>query len=564
MEYSRFWRKNRSAHETAELALALRALRKVGGHIGINMRPICWSGMSDDSRHSIVLDPDICKGRFPIPFRTFDCLAGEVVLKGLSSIEWTEWVRQKVLREIKISCSATLPYLEEILSAAEDIHIHSMTGAHIWSGYIRQYFTTRLEKPDRDPRLPPSPVSLADWWRRKYFSLPLPPHYHHYYDDPKPCFSRFEEKIQSIFIIESPEERRKRRVVDLVQFLRECDGLISEWEIFQNTPDGMNFFQDEIGKKQHSRSNRSDYDRNKDEQPKEKLQPKNQRLSPETAEDIKKLLEEDNLDISRMVALAVNDPEATDMKTCLQKGVALSGCFPDKDQVRRLKKIFKNQEMLIRKAQRKRLRRGLSEGKLDPGCLYRVPLDGRVFRNRDAAGNEFRWQICIVVDASSSMGDKSLIYKSWNMAEKALASIAEAFKGSRNLLRIYAYNENRNVCRLTRLNHSGQLFTVMPKGRTPSGQAILSAALVLSRKYRNSMILHITDGASNCGLKLAEAISFCRKKGIRLYTIGCGCNPQTRDFLIGCFLPANVFFLRDIQFLSFGIEKLLRQKMLNS
>ena len=53
--------KNRSTHETTELALALRALRKVGGHIGGNMRPIYWSGMADGNQHAIVLDPESAK-----------------------------------------------------------------------------------------------------------------------------------------------------------------------------------------------------------------------------------------------------------------------------------------------------------------------------------------------------------------------------------------------------------------------------------------------------------------------------------------------------------------------
>ena len=562
MAYSHYWRKNSSPHETTELALALRALRKVGGHIGSNMRPIYWIGMADNNQHSIVLDPEVCKGRFPIPFHTFDCLVGEVVLKGLSSIEWTERVKQKAIQEINSSTPKTLPYLEEILSAAENIYIHEMVGTHIWSGYIRRFFKKQLGDIDRDPILPPSPKSLADMWRRKYFNLPLPQRYHHYYDDPNPCFSRYEETVKSIFIIKNPGERRDKRTIQLQRLLKEIDRLISEWELFNNTPDGVNLFQDELGEKQQSNSNRHNHEQDTDEQQEEKEWQENSSLSPEMAEDIKKLLEEENIDISKMVALAINDPEATVMKTCLRMGVAASSSFPDEDQVKRLKTIFKNQEMLIRKAQRKRLRRGLTEGKLDPRRLHRVAIDGRVFRNKDAAGKQYYWQICIVVDASSSMGEKSLIYKSWNMAEKALASITEAFKGTRNLLSIYAYNENRNVCQLTRLYHGGQLFTVMPKGQTPSGQAIMSAAMVLDRKYKNSMMIHITDGASNCGLRLADAVTFCRKKRIHLYTIGCGCNPQTREFLTRCFSPENVFFMRDIKYLSTGIERLLYKKML--
>lgn len=562
MAYSRYWRKNRSPHETTELALALRALRKVGGHIGGNIRPICWKGMAENNSHAIVLDPAVCNRRFPIPFSAFDSLVGEVALNGLSSMEWTEWVVQQAIKTIQSRTPGVLPYLEEILRAAEDIYTHEMVGKHIWSGYIRCFFKKQLENMDRDPLLPPSPKSLADMWRRRHFNLPLPQHYHDYYDDPNPCFNRYEETIKTVFNIKNPGERRNRRTIQLQQLLQELDRVIFEWEMFSNTPDGVDFFEDELGEKRLTASNRHHHEQDMDEPVEEKERQEKPSLSPEMAEKIKKLLEEENVDISKMVALAINDPEATVMKTCLRMGVAASSTLPDEEQVKRLRQIFRNQEMLIRKAQKKSLRRGLTEGKLDPRRLHRAAIDGRIFQNKDAAGRQHYWQICIVVDASSSMGDKTLKYESWNMAEKTLASITKAFKGTRNLLSIYAYNENRNTCRLTRLVHGGRLFTVMPKGRTPSGQAILSAAMMLDRKYKNSMMIHITDGASNCGLRLADAVAFCRKKQFHLYTIGCGCNPQTREFLTGCFSPENVFFMHDIKYLSTGIEKLLNTKML--
>ena len=38
--YSEYWRKNRSHHDATELALSLRALRKVAGHISKKLKPI--------------------------------------------------------------------------------------------------------------------------------------------------------------------------------------------------------------------------------------------------------------------------------------------------------------------------------------------------------------------------------------------------------------------------------------------------------------------------------------------------------------------------------------------
>ncbi len=44
---SEVWRTNTSSIEAAELANALRALRKVAGYIGQNTGRIEWAGMSD-------------------------------------------------------------------------------------------------------------------------------------------------------------------------------------------------------------------------------------------------------------------------------------------------------------------------------------------------------------------------------------------------------------------------------------------------------------------------------------------------------------------------------------
>lgn len=65
--YSKYWRINRSRGEAAELALALRAMRKVTGHIGPNVKPVFWKGMAEDENRFIILDPETVKDNYPIP-----------------------------------------------------------------------------------------------------------------------------------------------------------------------------------------------------------------------------------------------------------------------------------------------------------------------------------------------------------------------------------------------------------------------------------------------------------------------------------------------------------------
>ena len=49
------------------------------------------------------------------------------------------------------------------------------------------------------------------------------------------------------------------------------------------------------------------------------------------------------------------------------------------------------------------------------------------------------------------MAGKSERQKPWYIAEKAFASIAEAATGFRNVLDIYAYSAEKNICTLTQL-----------------------------------------------------------------------------------------------------------------
>jgi hypothetical protein len=230
--------------------------------------------------------------------------------------------------------------------------------------------------------------------------------------------------------------------------------------------------------------------------------------------------------------------------------------------VKRLEKIFHEREALIRKSRRRHYRKGLFEGRLDPRRLYRVPLDGRVFKNRETPSPVYLWHICLVADASASMTGKSAFNVPWRTAEKTFIALAKASEGFRNSLDIFAYNAEQKVCSLTQLYHGGQLYTVVPTGRTPSGQAITAAALRLKKKGTRSMIIHITDGASNCGLPLKEAVDYCLKNNIDVFTIGCDCNQQTRDFLREAFPTERLFFMENIHYLAEGIERLFKQKML--
>ncbi len=557
--YSRYWRRNASRHPPTELALSLRALRKVAGHLGRNVKPVFWKGMQATDTNAITLDPDVADRAYPIPPRTFDLLVGQVVQEGLSSLEWREWVVGKVQQKARDLPERLTPFLEAFVQAAEDIYIGELARPRVWSLYLSNFWKAETERNSRDPALPPSAKSLSLAWRTRETAGSLPDSLHHYYSDPLEHLEDCARTLRKVASLSSPAERREQRVHLYLQTWSTLRKILSEWEDFASSPDAINLFDEaapegRLPDPERPEKEESESDREESEEA--------AGLDPDLAEEVTNLVEDSETDLTRTILVAVEDPEAGSMRTRLKQGTARMAAQPDPLLVKQLRKIFNEQESLVRRARRRRVRRGLIEGKLDPRRLHRVPIDGKVFKSREPPTSEHAWQICLVADASASMAGKGVRQKPWPIAEKAFASLAEASKGSRNRVEILAYHEERNRCTLTQLYHGGDLYTVVPSGRTPSGQAIMAAAVTLREGRQRSLILHITDGASNCGVRLTDAVEFCSKNRIELFTIGCGCSRQTKDFLRECFPPDRLYFMQSIRTLPLVLERLLRQRIL--
>jgi hypothetical protein len=565
--YSKFWRINRSGHEAMELALGLRAVRKVAGYIGRNVKPIFWKGMAKNESRFILLDPDLINGTYPIPHKTYDLLVGQVVLEGLLAMEFYEWVKERTLGSLSMVNNHTRPYIEPMIRGAENIYVNELARNRIWSLYLMDYFSYILSRNFRDPALPPTPESVFVLWQKKSILNQVPGKHHPYYDDLLEFLESYLKKVGSIAWQPVMSRRREDRIKLYVEMGHDIEKIISQWESFLLNPEAVDFY-DEDGPK-----GKPDFEENEEGEV-EAGEPVNAEeargLDPELAEDVSIILDEKKSRVFS-VAVAVDEPGARPMETRVEKGRVVADMAPDEVQVRRMRKLFKKQEILIRQIRRSCVRRGLAEGKLDALRLYRVPMDGKVFKNNQIPGPDHFWQICIVADASASMSgkdepaeEKERLRRPWEIAEKSFVSLATAAQGYGNLLDIYAYREERNVCILTHLYHGKNLYSVSPSGRTPSGQAIMAVGILLNQKYKKSMIVHITDGAANCGLSMGTALDFCRKHKIEVFTLGCGCNRQTRDFLKEFFSPGHLYFLKSIHDLAEGLEYLLRQKILGS
>ncbi|MFO7965621.1 MAG: hypothetical protein R6U50_16975 [Desulfobacterales bacterium] len=565
--YSKYWRINRSSNETAELALALRAVRKVAGHIGKAVKPVYWKGMTADDGRFILLDPEKTEGEYPIPHDTYDQLVGQVVREGFLAMEFHEWVRKHTAAPFKNLDEHTMPYLDNLVTASENIYIYELVKDSIWHLYLSRFFRRAFSENTRDPALPPTAESAFAVWQGYGFTGRIPDHLHFYYTELFAVLAPYRARIRAVAAHDAMSARRKERTGIYRMMWHEVEPVVSQWRRFALNPDAVNMY-DEAGPEKNVDIGEDDAE-NEDSNGREETEFA-QGLRQGLAEEVNAYLQEEPLKL-HSTAVAVDEPGARPMETRLVKGEVVSSISPDAVQVRRLRKIFKKQDSMIRRARIRHVRRGLKEGKLDPARLYRVPLDGKVFKKRQGPGEDKYRHICIVADASASMSGKeepgrtgSRSRRPWEIAEKSFVSLAAAARGYGNVFDIYAYHAERHVCLLTRLYHGKTVYSVTPSGRTPSGQAIMAAAMLRKKSGKNRLIIHITDGAANCGLSLGEALGYCRSHAIDVVTLGCGCNRQTRDFLREFFPPGHLYFLKSIHHLSDGLEHLLRQRILQA
>ena len=563
--YSRYWRKNYSRLEATELATALSAMRKVAGHIGSNVKLIYWQGMSASPDNSIILNPAEVRGIYPIPFRKIDLLVGEVVREAFWCIEWGDWVKNQVKQRASPSTEEMKDYLSSFISAAEDLYIDEQVRPTVWHLYLSKYWRTIIQKRERDPSLPPTASSLANIWREKIFFQTLPANLHPYYDDLIVAMLEYSDTIREVKNLSTLTERRTRRVGIYLEMWDRISSIIKEWEKPAPSPDGVSI-QDESGPKvkmpEAGEEKEENHDRDDAKESSDMKEEEPPGLDEELAAQVSFKLEEGESDLTQHISVAIEDPQAKAMNTIFSRAVAKCNVSADQSQVERLKRIFQKQKVFIRRSRIRGIIRGVDMGKIDARRLHRVPLDGKIFKRKDISGSDYSWNISIVADASASMAGRGITDRPWTVAEQTFVSLTEAAKGFFNHLEVFGYQEQTRQCNLVRLYQGGELYTIIPTGQTPTGQAIMAAAVLMKKDDKRKLIIHITDGAANCGLNVVDALEYCQRNRIELITIGCGCNLQTRQFLLERYPRGTVYLMDDIQNLPEGLENLFRDRLL--
>ncbi len=560
--WSSYWRRNRSTVEAEELSFVLRAVRKVAGHIGQNVRPVHWLGITgEEAVAAIRLDPGSLRGTYPVRGPAMDRLVGQVAREAYRDVEWSVWVENQVRRATAVPVAGKREeYLVAILGAAEDIYLAEIKKPVAWTVYLQTHWRDEIRQACvRDPTLPPSPASLAAWWRSRALFGQLPEILPPYYDEILQQLRPWETEAAKIAEIANTATRRELRAERYAGLWATAARILADWDGYVPVDNGV-AISDDAGPRagpQHA-------------QPEADSLPEAAEESPEGAAEedaqlrnqVRSLTDDGRTDLTHQLAQAAGVPADEVLETISIKGTAKCTVVPDSEQVRRLRRIFREHEIQSRRRTHRQDQKFMACGEIDPRRLHRVVLDGKAFKIRRFRRSKSTWSIAVAVDASGSMSRPTPRGRPWRVAERTFAALAQSAKGSGNRIRILAYREQNGRCLLSSILEDGQLYTVDPAGETPSGQGILAAAMSLRDDPGNRLVIHITDGEANRGVDVGKAIAYCREQGIDLITIGSSGSPAGRRRMLQTY-GSGLHLIDDIAALPEGLESLMRERLLH-
>jgi hypothetical protein len=165
----------------------------------------------------------------------------------------------------------------------------------------------------------------------------------------------------------------------------------------------------------------------------------------------------------------------------------------------------------------KRAIAGLHSGILSRRRLERIVYDSRVFEKR-MVQRRLDLALFVLLDASQSVAND------WPLLEELAYALVEALKGQVEVsLEVAAY-QGVGECRFTSLYRSATcqlcLGGFSPSGRTPTGEALLTAGLLLqAAPKRTKVILHCTDGEPDRVSTVKATVSQLDHRGIQVVTL---------------------------------------------
>jgi len=515
--YSEYWRRDKSPVDVLELAKVLRGIRKISSYVGRNIGEIVWAGM--EFKNGLSLDPTFMMGKYPLPAYKTDIAVGMAIHKGFQITEWSERFKKMILQEL------ALPPVYEFkfnlfFDMAEKIYSDLLSNRKMLGLYTEKHRGWELHEKYKEFINPPTVTELFHiWWKmaadrsgEKYREdyvdasvggLTERTSLEKFYKRPIKLLNSIVDRLKD----ECPEipgvsERGNFRISLYKSIWEELLEYIKFWPGDRSDPFLLyDKFEDEIAKEE-----------------KEKKAVKSTIIS--FAEEIEKSLKKRTVDYTEEIkSIVINVDDV----------VHIEGndiVMPAENRIN--KKLFNNIRLVIKSIAHRNVvyNRGLTTGKIDRRRLYRAATTGTVFKLKKD-NFELKNNMILLADCTGSMSDPA----KWDHAQGIFQTLFMAIKEFNKNARILGYNEVKDTCRITELYRKGRFYTVFTNGKTASGEAIIATVLSLKNNNKRPFLIHITDGASNWGCGVGEAIRFCEKKKINLLTLGIGCSPSNKQAL---------------------------------
>jgi hypothetical protein len=517
---SAYWRRNTSTVEAVELANLLGALRKITGHLGDNIGTVAYAGLSGVKDSTILLDPEMVMGHYPVPAAQFDQVAGIVIHEALHQVAWSEhmWrcLKQDDLR------LADLPRLHRLVETAEDIYVENTIkgtlGLYLAVARAKRMIMPSTTRPSID-------ALMKLWWTIAWSNDGRIAD--DIYTKPLLMLKELAEHLKDVALSGGGVTQRCERRAQLYR---------ATWERIAPMLDGLILMNKRMAwfpaTETRSAMPGTGNISAKGTTP----------LEPELKRAIEIQLAASSTDITALIAEAAGTQDV--VPTSRWDFHIPAHPVIDRGLVGRLKMLF-----LGYSEREKITSRGLTAGRIDTRRLYRAGSTGRCFKSMESRP-AMDWNVTLLADASGSMtGTK------WRMVENTGAAIHSALVGYRNHFLAYGYFEMDGVLMVSNLIKGDRLLSLPPYGQTASGQAIIAAALSMPRDKRRKLLIHVTDGESNLGWRVQAGIDFCHREHITLITLGCGCKdlPVMREQY-----GNTIQFIQSFRQLPHAVESLLR------
>ena len=515
---SEFWRRDKSPVEALELAKLLASMRKIAAHVGRNVGDIVWSGM--DVENAIAIDPTPIMGTYPVPAAKADLMVGLTVQAAFRKTEWGYRIPELTLGRVQVPEKYRYKF-NLFVELCEDVFVDGLANRSILGHYVEAARTWRIAKNARELISPPTVSELMHiWWKlaadrnetayaggyhdRSVGGLVERGNLERFYQEPVHLLNTMVLPLRNDCpAIVGVSERCAFRAdlyaalwPQLLAFIRFWPGDRGDRWLVPDTCDEDTAQEDEQRKAV-------------------------KKTIVSYSQFIERALPNRRRDFSREVRDNVSNP---DMLVPIEGGdvVALAHDRVDRILLRRLERVVRDASQ-----RHSTYDRSLKSGKIDRRRLYRAHTTGELFQHKKH-NFKLRHDVILLIDATGSMAEPT----KWNTTETIYQTLFNAILPHNATARIFAYNEVRHTCRITELYKDGRLLTVLPHGQTASGEAIIATAITTrAASCRRRLIIHITDGASNWGCGVADAIAYCRRHGIGLLTLGIGCSASARQSL---------------------------------